>query len=305
MTSSAEEETCFWKNRFDKEIKSLADQLIEIDESKYGSDYLNDQIEITCLNMYMAIYRKMDNPTEHYKFFEALFTENKCYILDVSRFEKWLEKENVYVQLGYGLKNFDLSKSKSYRIMLSKFYLNALELKKMAEGYLDIDPAMAKSKDLIRHRIILLHLYRLFYIVSVEDREILKGLIEELEKELGVKDKFLKPAKENTQTSTGLSSLFNLTTDIMRGMGHEPPANIKPPSDKEIGDMISNVFNNPKTQNVLSGLLGSMKGQTDFNSALQGTISNLTTPEAIEALTESVKTTANFANQCTENEKPQ
>jgi len=292
------------KELFDKEFRSLIKQAEDTITARYGMsvDFGNDIPELICLRRYLAIYNNTC-PTEHYQYFETIYNRKRSEILNCLKDDRWIRTGNLVIQFGEGIKATDEieEKRKSVRIMLSDIFLIACDLQLQAEKALvGIDESFAQAaggKDLIRPNILLLHLLRIFYHLNDgSDKPAIGAIVTQLETDLGVKTKtvestpFQVPVPDASSAAT--VSLFTMATSMMEKMGYKPPPDMKPPSETEISSVISTVFNNQTTQSAIQGMFSSLQGCTDFGSALQEVVKNVSDPKTMQAIQGSVLETA-------------
>jgi DNA-binding transcriptional ArsR family regulator len=244
-------------------------------------------------------------PEEHYQYFETLFARNRAAILSTLKDDKWLREGRVVVQFGEGVRGI-ADKVRMIRIPLSDIYRSACELQSKAEAALDgvaeEIASVAGGKDLIRPRIVLLHLLRLLYhLTEGPDHTTLGSMVFDLETELGVSRKTVEPGTTPTGGATGkgggLEGLFSMATTMMERMGMKPPEGMKPPTENEISSVIETVFNNEATQSAIQGMFGSLQGCNDIGSMMQTVMSNMGDPSTMGALQQSVSATMQEAAQ--------
>lgn len=298
----------FKKKAFDKELRSLIKQSQETINARYGTaiEFGDVRTELVCLNRYLNIYNSTE-PHEHFQYFETLYGRKRKDILNCLKDDRWIRTGNVVLQFGEGIRSTREieEKRKQVRIMLSDIFLIACELQVQAEKALDgIDEKFAQAaggKDLIRPNILLLHLIRIFYYLNDgTDKVQLGEIVTQLENDLGIEN---KTAAESTTVDAsktasvgggagGLSGLFTMATSMMERMGYKPPAGMKAPSETEINTVINSVFNNETTQNAIQGMFSSLQGCTDFGSAIQTVVNNVSDPKTMAAVQNSVMQTA-------------
>lgn len=303
----------FKKKSFDRELRAFVKQAQETIEACYGisMEFGNVRSELVHMNKYMNVYDNMD-PHEHYRYFETLFNRKRNDVLNCLKDDRWIRTGNIIIQYGEGIKMAkDLEEKRKFvRIPVSDIFLIAYDIQRKAEIALEgIDEKFAQDaggKDLIRPAILLLHLMRIFYyLTDGSDKESLGAIVTQLEIDLGVGKRTVaedpvKAAKAAAipagaspmGSNTGLSGLFVMATNMMEKMGYKPPEGMKPPSEGEINNVISQVFNNETTQNAIQGMFSSMQGCTDFGSAIQHVVKNVTDPKIMADIQSSVAQTA-------------
>ena len=303
----------FKRAAFDREFKSLVKQAEETITARYGMsmEFGDVRPELVCLNRYLTIYNNPKTvPEDHYRYFETLYNRKRSDILNCLKDDRWIRTGNIVIQYGDGIRTTREieEKRKQVRIMLSDIFLIACDLQSQAERALDgIDEKFAQAaggKDLIRPTILLLHLIRIFYHLNDGADKIQLGeIVSQLENDLGVTKKTVGeepwkvpvPNGASPAAAGGLSGLFTMATSMMEKMGYKPPPGMKPPSENEISTVISTVFNNETTQNAIQGMFSSLQGCTDFGSAVQEVVKNVTDPKTMEAIQGSVMQTAQLA----------
>ena len=297
----------FKKKAFDKELRSLIKQSQETINARYGTaiEFGDVRTELVCLNRYLNIYNSTE-PHEHFQYFETLYGRKRKDILNCLKDDRWIRTGNIVLQFGEGIRSTREieEKRKQVRIMLSDIFLIACELQVQAEKALDgIDEKFAQAaggKDLIRPNILLLHLIRIFYYLNDgTDKVQLGEIVTQLENDLGIENKTAaEPSTVDSSKASGtagaggLSGLFTMATSMMERMGYKPPAGMKAPSEAEINTVINSVFNNETTQNAIQGMFSSLQGCTDFGSAIQTVVNNVSDPKTMAAVQNSVMQTA-------------
>lgn len=302
----------FKRTNFDQNLRLLIKQSIECIESRYKVSLELGEIrpELVAIKKYLSIYGAM-TPEEHYQYFETLYNRKRISILNTLNDDRWLRTGGVVIQFGDGIKGVS-EKCKAIRIMLSEIYLIACELQqqaeKISEGGDEQFAEMVGGKDLIRRNILLLHLFRIFYYLNDgSDKEELGKIVTHLEDDLGITKKTVPSNKVAVSSSGlgidagaangGLSSLFTMATSMMEKMGYKPPEGMKPPTESEITNVISTVFNSDATQNTIQTMFASLQNCQDFSSAVQTVVKNVADPATMEAIQSSVTQTAQLAQQ--------
>ena len=296
------------KKSFDREFLAFMKQSQETINARYdvSMEFGDIRKELVCLNKYQNIYNNM-TPDEHYIYFEKLYNRKRSEILNILNDDNWLRKDNICIQFGEGIKSSKEieEKRKQVRIYVSDIYNITKDLQSKAEKSLDgIDESLASEiggKDLIRPQIFQLHLMRIFYHLNDDsDKQQLGKIVTQLENILGVpkktvNDEMFKSLSQNsTSGANGLSGLFNMATSMMEKMGYKPPPGMAPPSDKEIGEVIQGIFGNDTTQNAIKNMVSSLQDCTDFSSAIQEVVKNVTDPKTMEAIQGSVMKNTNI-----------
>lgn len=296
---------------FDKEFRLFVSQARETIQSRYASSIALGNIPpmMVRLDKYYNVYSKMD-AAEHFRYFEGLYGRKRKEILSWLKDDRWIRTGGIEIYFGDGIKAASEleEKRKEIRIMLSDIFLVAYDLRDQAEKAIEgLDDDMVEdNKDLIRPKILMLHLMRIFYHLNDKtDRKQLGDIVTQVEVDLGMTKRTVDEAVNMAQMAQaaattpaatgGLSSLFTMATSMMEKMGYKPPEGMKPPSENEITSVINNVFGNETTQNAIQGMLSSLQNCQDFGSAMQTVVQNVTDPKTMDAIQQSVSQTAQFA----------
>ncbi|MFK5969309.1 MAG: hypothetical protein QM487_04210 [Candidatus Marithrix sp.] len=262
---------------FDKEFRALTSQCIKTIHFKHGTmvNHGKNPDELTHLKRYMSLYEKSE-PEKHFRYFETLFGKHRKSILHCLEDDRWLRRDNIYIQLGEGNREL-VAKCEGITIDLSDIYLIACELKRDSENNIkDFSESFiddSSKKNLIRPSIILLHLLRIFYhLTEGDDHDQLGVLVTQLETELQVKSKTVnKPSTSNNSNgeTSGLKGIFDVAMNCMKSMGIEPPSNVKIPSDQDVINSIGSAFNNQQMQNLMSGVVDTFKNAEGLPDILE------------------------------------
>lgn len=287
---------------FDKEVGKLLKQCIETITTRYKEiiSIEGKHADLASTEKYTKVYNRM-KPNEHIEHYETLYNANRRQFLSVLDDDKFLRNGNLYVsvlKLTRDSEPVHRTIEKQARIPISNIYRMACELRDAHiaayDGY-DGIVVPESNTDELRPQIILLHLFRIFYhIITTSDQTALGKIVTTLESNLGVKTRTVvtpgisAASASDIATGGGLSSLFTMATSLMSKMGLNPPENIKPPSESEITNVISQVFNSQHTQNAIQGMMSSLQGCNDFESAVGTVIKSVSDPATMEAIQASV-----------------
>jgi hypothetical protein len=302
----------FKKSSFDRAFRKFIEEANETIATRYRAmiEIGDIRVEQVCLNQYLNIYNKM-TPEEHFEYVELMYNRYRMKILNTRTDDSWLQKENVIIQFGQGLRELP-ERCKQIRIMVSNIYKMACELQVQAEKSLEgLDEKYSQGaggKDLIRPRILLLHLFRMFYALTDGiDKPQLGTIITAYEEELNVPKKTVGSEPWNLNNNinpanimgngAGLSGIFTMATNMMEKLGYKPPEGIKAPTEAEITNIMTGVFQHETTQNAIQGMFTQLQGCNDFNSMVQTVVKNVADPTTMEAIQGAVIQTANIANE--------
>jgi hypothetical protein len=302
----------FKRSSFDKEFQMFGKQASETISTRYSAmiEMGEIRVEQVCLDKYLSIYKKM-KPEEHYEYVENIYNRNRVGILNTRNDDSWLRNGNVVIQFGQGTKGLP-EKCKPVRIMVSNIYKMACELQaqmeKSLEGLDEKYSQGAGGKNLIRPSILLLHLFRIFYYLNDGiDKPQLGEIVTAYEEDLRIEKKTVGSEPWNTNVAgnvanimgngAGLSGIFNMATTMMEKMGIKPPEGLKAPTEDQIANIMTGVFNDENTQNAIQGMFTQLQGCNDFNSMVQTVVKNVADPNTMEAIQGAVIQTAQIANE--------
>lgn len=275
----------YLKQHFDKELRAFVKQAKECTKTRYQYDIkLGDTItELTCCDRYMKLYYQME-PEEHYQYFETLYNRNRAEFLNCIDDDEFLSNGNLVIQFGEGIKDI-VEKCKNVKIMISKFYQSASHLQSKCDNPDDIDS--------IRPKILMLHLFRIFYHLNEgTDKLRLGEIVTSLEKDLRTKTLTVgsEPwARVNSGEPSSLSGLFNIAKGMMSKFGINLPDNFQPPSDNEVSDLMNNIFENADAQRTLQTVVTSLKDCDNLNDAIKTVVQNVTDEKTMSTIQESLK----------------
>ena len=278
---------------FDAEFRGLTAQCSKIIRDKYGMSVKYGKLptELAHLRRYLEIYNKTE-PEKHFTYFESLFAKYRNDIFKCLESDYWLLNNDVVVQLGAGNKKL-ADKCHDITIDLSDIYKIACDLRREVEVLIDEYGEAYIADDtranLIKPRIIILHLLRIFYhLTEDDDHRKLGQLVGTLENELQVNRKTVIPSTStSSSTSTGgsgIESIFNVAINCMKSMGLDPPSNIKAPTDQELINNINNAFNNPQVQGLLTGVADTFKDAKGLPDLLESVTKNDSLKDGISSI---------------------
>jgi hypothetical protein len=291
------------KDFFRREMEALMIQSQETIQSKYAHLFKLGQSkpELEKLLRYKNIYECTD-PEEHFRYFETIYNRNRNEICKVPIDDYWIANGDICVQFGEGIKTTKEmeEKRKQVCIMLSNIYRISLSLKEQSEkslvGVAEKLQKDVSKKDLIRPKIMLLHLYRIFYFLNDNiDRKKLASIVTELENSLGVTRKTVAEYEDANKSKAyiqpsgiggGLSGIFNMATGFMEKMGVKPPPGMTVPTEQEIINVVGKVFNNEATQSVIHSMVNSLQKCDNVENVVQEVLRTVTDPQTVQSVTE-------------------
>jgi hypothetical protein len=298
------------KEIFDREIKALFKQSSELLNVRYGISNNTGKVrkELACLTRFENVYHGLENPSEFYVYFEKLFSKKRTSILKSLDNDSWIKNGNIIIQFGEDCKELK-GKCENVKILLSNIYNCALELKESSLNvYSDLSEELGgQDKNLIRPSILLLHLLRIFNVLSDsnDDKLALSIMIDTLESDLNVKNKTVKPivnpfANMNANTdmlSETLNTVFSAVTSIARNLNIEGLDEIQAPTGQQIKEGLDNTINNEKVQSGIGNLMKALNNKEDMVSSFSNFIKDVMTPEMIETTQNALLKTAEIAKE--------
>jgi hypothetical protein len=284
---------------FKQEFEAFMKQAQETIQSKYEHLFKLGQTkpELERLLRYKTIY-DCTSAKEHYMYFEKIYNQNRMDIHKRPLNVEWIANGDVCIQFGDGIKSASKAmeeKKAQVCIMVSNIYRIAYSLQIQAEKTMQgLDPKFqteTTKKDLIRTKILLLHLYRIFYYLNDSiDRPRIAEIVNDLEKTLGVSRNSIKeytdankdPSYQGQgQVGNGLAGIFNMATGFMEKMGIKPPPGMVAPTEGELTQVISKVFNNESTQGAIQSMLGMLQNCGNMETVIQEVVKGVQNPEML------------------------
>jgi len=298
---------------FDRELKSLIKQATEILNVRYGISSNSGKVrkELACMTRFENVYNGLNKPSEFFIYFEKLFSKKRSGILKTLTNDSWLKNGNIVIQFGEYDEDIK-DKCENVKILLSNIYNCAIELKDNSLSvYKDLSEELAgQDKNLIRPSIVLLHLIRIFYILSEDDDNLaLSIMVDTLENDLNVKNKTVKPligpngnvnplANFNfdpTVISDTLSTVFSSLTTIAKQLDIPGLEDIEAPSSNQIKEGVESTIKNEKIQNSIGNLMKALNNKEDLISSATTFLQETLTPEMIQSAQSALLKTAEIA----------
>lgn len=186
---------------------------------------------------------------------------------------------------------------------LAKENLSVLE-DKLAET--EIKPELYDDEtkyELKHHILLLLHLLRLFFTVSIgADRITLAIMIKNLEDNLNmVIGERCIPVSANLGTTSegglagGVGQAFGTISNLMRSIGINPPEGVRPPTDAQLSTIISGVFNNPALQQTVQSSMAGLQNSSNTNDVVANIMGNIIKADVLQDITQATTSTVEQA----------
>jgi len=297
---------------FDRELKALIIQSSEILSLRYGVSQTMGKTrkEKSCLDRFESIYNKVENPSEFYIYFKKLYLKKRNLILKSLDNDSWLRNGNITLQFGEYCEELQ-GKCDNIKILLSNIYNCALELKESSQNtFGDLSEELSsQDKNIIRPSIILLHLMRIFYILSdnEDDTLALSIIVNTIEEDLNVKNKTVKPivnpfnnmsANPDILSDT-LNTVFSMISNVAKSAGIEGMENLQAPSGQQIKEGLDSTINNVNIQSGINNLLKAVNNKEDMVASVTNFLQEMLKPELIESVQNALVKTAEIAKDNT------
>lgn len=324
----------FKRENFNKQFQALIGNLKKsIESSSLNKD--EPCLEERQLNKYMNLYSK-SKPEEHYAFFENVFNQNHQDILSAQtvlesyqdKFKEqegntsvgtmmlesfWMCKKNVTVVFGEGVKS--MSKYKDICIPLSQCLKLAIDVQITTEEQIaDIDDEFIDKEMLnntTRPMIILMHLYRIFYVLNEGIfREPLGKIVRYLEDSVGTpvhivgSEPWMSMRSADPNAPRHFAALVKPLTGLLAAAGMPIGADLEDriPDDNHIVGIATDMFKHPAIQNMASTAISTIRpdsnGQVNpeqMVAVLGSAIKGFANPETMRTMSESMQATAQVA----------
>lgn len=294
---------------FRTELKKLYKVLHDtVDIKSHKGKKKAPPIQITYLDKYINLFNKVSEEDEFlfHKGFINVYNTNKnavlSMVIDDELKDKWLLDTDNLIIIQLDAKKFD-----KHKILLSRFYDEAVRKRKNAEERAEksLDDDDANNIDLIKSNIILYHLYKIWKILFPDEQK-LDDIIEFLRGELGM-DEGDEDVESSSSTSSGVKmpeftpdlfksggfgKLFGLAKTVMEQTGIDDGGEQK--FDAEDFDKVfSNVINSDGTKNMINGVLEKSKNTSDIGGLIETMTETIKSGSLEKTIRESVESIEN------------
>ena len=276
---------------FDSEIKKFFDISVKILESHQKNQIVsNDNHTLRNLQRYKIVYN-MTDVESHIPYFQKIFRTYRDDLYNVLKEDKWLIDENIVIQYGEEIEDPELRKrSEKRKIEISSIYKTAVQLRNTFEESLKGLPESARenAQELIYPHIFLLHLFRIFFSIYPQNKEIQK-VVQTLEKELGMNPNTNKksnnPLAEIAQNAQKI--LGNGNTNLLQSL---LPPDLKLPSNDEMASKLQEAMKDPVVNETLGATMNSVMGAKNIGEGISLALKSLENPKFMEGLLKTVNT---------------
>lgn len=220
---------------------------------------------LTRLDQYVKLYNKTETQ-DHVWHFKKILMKNKSQIARGPNRDGWLMDGNIIISYGE-----DVNIITNTKIHLSAIYNTACKMMEEVESDLDGLPDADNAVELKYPLSLLLHLYQIFYEISDSDtdRRKFKTHISSLQRDLGV-ESTVTPGNSNDP----LSGIFGMATGLMKQMGIDVPESSMP-TQKDFGDIIGQVMNNPQTKSMVGNMMKEMQNTENIGEMVNKLVGGL------------------------------
>jgi hypothetical protein len=275
---------------FDSEIKKFFDISVKILETYQKNQIVSsDNHTLRNLQRYKIVYN-MTEVDSHIPYFQKIFRTYRDDLYNVLKEDKWLMDENIVIQYGEEIEDPELRKrSEKRKIEISSIYKTAVQLRNTFEESLKGLPESARenAQELIFPHIFLLHLFRIFFSIYPQNKEIQK-VVQTLEKELGMNstpNKKSNPLAEIAQNAQKI--LGNGNTNLLQSL---LPPDLKLPSNDEMANKLQEAMRDPVVNETLGATMNSVMGAKNIGEGISLALKSLENPKFMEGLLKTVNT---------------
>jgi hypothetical protein len=277
---------------FDAEIKKFFDHCVRILESYQKLQIIsNDNHILRNLQRYKIVYNMTEVDT-HIPYFQKVFRTYRDDLYNVLKDDKFLKDENIVIQYGEEIEDPDLKKrSEKRKIEISSIYKISVEVQTTFEESLKGLPESARGSNPELHypQTLLLHLFRIFYAIYPQNKEVLK-VVQTLEKDLGI-------TSNNTKKSN--NSLVEIAENAKKILGNGGnndllksllPGDLKLPSNEEMTQKFQEAMKDPVVSETLGATMSSVMGAKNLGEGIGLALKSLENPKFMEGLLKTVNT---------------
>lgn len=251
---------------FETAIHSLFNVSREIMKTYFQRNIMADKRDPISnrLEMYVKTYKKTD-PSEHAVYFNRIYQSNKRMILLGPQRDTWLQEGKISITYGE-----DCGIKTDIILHLSMIYINACRLRQeIQDEPNDLPLTDNNSSPALKYPgRMLLYLYQIFHEItdSKVEKEKLMSHINNLSEEYG----------ENRRNNNDpLGGIFDSLAGIAEQATGQKLSRDKMPDTSQINNMMSSLIKDPKTQNLLGGMMKDMKGANSLQDILGGALKTL------------------------------
>jgi len=291
-------------------------QITHKTDIEYGSKKVEDILELAGPGYFKQIlaHPKTDIKIMYSKLEAAFATRRKSII-------KGLDDLSWTVMRGYTIHYGPANdpKFKMIQIPLDVIFANARENlskleERLAETEVKIEMVDENTKYELKHHILLLlHLLRMFFIVSIgNDRITLAVMVRNLENELNMVlgERCIPVNADLGDTAAegglagGVGQAFGTITGLMKRIGINPPAGIRPPTESQLSTIITGVFNNPALQQTIQTSMAGLNNTSNSNEVVASIMGNIISGNAIQEIASATTATVDQALSQPANAEP-
>lgn len=229
---------------FDRNVMSFFDtckDILKVDDKRKLK--LSDRKNpfLSRLEKYMKTYRKTE-PAEHFGYFENIYTKNKRFILLGPQRDAWLTDNDIIISYGE-----EINLKTDMKVHVSNIYQTSCKIRNEIRDELEGLPDASDTSETFLPNKFILSLYRIFAEIpeSENERTKLQTHIENLESDAGIRSK-----KDDS-----LSGMFDMASNFAEQLTGKKLAKDQMPGQQDIGKMMGNLINDPKTKSMLGNVM--------------------------------------------------
>jgi len=231
-------------SNFDRNVMSFFDtckDILKVDDKRKLKLTDRKNPFLSRLEKYMKTYRKTE-PTEHFGYFENIYTKNKRFILLGPQRDVWLTDNDIIISYGE-----EINLKTDMKVHVSNIYQTSCKIRNEIRDELEGLPDASDTPETFLPNKFILSLYRIFAEIpeSENERTKLQTHIENLESDAGIRSK-----KDDS-----LSGMFDMASNFAEQLTGKKLSKDQMPGQQDIGKMMGNLINDPKTKSMLGNVM--------------------------------------------------
>ena len=231
-------------SNFDRNVMSFFDtckDILKVDDKRKLKLTDRKNPFLSRLEKYMKTYRKTE-PTEHFGYFENIYTKNKRFILLGPQRDVWLTDNDIIISYGE-----EINLKTDMKVHVSNIYQTSCKIRNEIRDELEGLPDASDTPETFLPNKFILSLYRIFAEIpeSENERTKLQTHIENLESDAGIRSKKVD----------SLSGMFDMASNFAEQLTGKKLSKDQMPGQQDIGKMMGNLINDPKTKSMLGNVM--------------------------------------------------
>lgn len=231
-------------SNFDRNVMSFFDtckDILKVDDKRKLKLTDRKNPFLSRLEKYMKTYSKTE-PTEHFGYFENIYTKNKRFILLGPQRDVWLTDNDIIISYGE-----EINLKTDMKVHVSNIYQTSCKIRNEIRDELEGLPDASDTLETFLPNKFILSLYRIFAEIpeSENEKTKLQTHIENLETDAGIRSK-----KDDS-----LSGMFDMASNFAEQLTGKKLSKDQMPGQQDIGKMMGNLINDPKTKSMLGNVM--------------------------------------------------